>query len=379
MSVLEMLARAEHALRPSLSALPPKLATRLFSSGRTTFSKRFAQERPEQRFPEVKPVTAWDLTFRMPLWNAAGMFKYGEGYEVVSRQGAGAYVAGTTTSRPRTGNEKFGVRWPTVSYARSRSASNWMGLPNEGHAVVAKRLATLSKVEGCPIGASVSAEPLLEDSIAITELIDGMQLYAQAGVDYLELNESCPNVPGGHGGHGGHGSHGGPQLDDGLIARLERVSSQFLKKRMRRLPVVVKFSVDTNPKQLDDLLRMLIALEFDGIILGNTSTQYAHHRHGIHSQDRPLYDAFTSQFGGGLSGQILREDSLELATRAQEIVSQARPAHEFHVIRCGGINSADDLKASARHGVVLNQWYTGYYERFGVDGHDVYQKLSGVL
>lgn len=373
MSVLEVLARAEHALRPSLSALPPKLVTRLFSAGRTSFSKRFSAERPEQREPEFKPVKAWDLTFRSPIWNAAGMFKYGEGYEVVSRQGAGAYVAGTTTSRPRKGNEKSGVRWPTVSYARSHSASNWMGLPNEGHAVVAKRLAALTKVDGCPIGASVSAEPLLEDSVAITELIDGMQMYAQAGVDYLELNESCPNVPGGHAGHGG------PHLDDGLIARLERVSSQFLKKRMRRLPVVVKFSVDTNPKQLDDLIRMLIALEFDGIILGNTSTQYAHHRHGIHTQDRPLYDLFTTQFGGGLSGQILREDSLELATRAQEIISQARPPHEFHVIRCGGINSADDLKASARHGVVLNQWYTGYYERFGVDGHDVYQKLSGVL
>lgn len=373
MSVLEMLARAEHALRPSLSALPPKLVTRLFSAGRTTFSKRFSAERPEQRSPEFTPVKAWDLTFRSPIWNAAGMFKYGEGYEVVSRQGAGGYVAGTTTSRPRTGNEKSGVRWPTVSYARSHSASNWMGLPNEGHAVVAKRLAALTKTAGTPIGASVSSEPLLEESTAIAELIEGMQMYAQAGVDYLELNESCPNVPGGHGGHGG------PSLDDGLIARLERVSSHFLKKRMRRLPVVVKFSVDTNPKQLDDLIRMLVALDYDGIILGNTSTQYAHHRHGIHTQDRPLYDTFTSQFGGGLSGQILREDSLELATRAQEIVSQIKPSHEFHVIRCGGISSAEDLKASARHGVVLNQWYTGYYERFGVDGHDVYQKLSGVL
>lgn len=367
MSALEVLARLEHRLRPSLSALSPMVATRLFSTGRTVFAKRFANERPKQRTPEIDPVHAWGLTFRFPLWNAAGMFKYGEGYEVVSRQGAGAYVAGTTTSRARSGNVGKSIQWPAVSYARSHAASNWMGLPNEGHAVVAKRLASIEKAAGCPVGASVSSEPLLEETIAVAELIDGMHLYAEAGVDYIELNESCPNVPGGH---------GGPALDEGLICRLEAVSSNFLKKRIRRLPVVVKFSVDTNLKQLEDLLQMLVTLEFDGVILGNTSTQYAHHRHAIHSADRDLYDAFTGTFGGGLSGAVLREDSLELVTRASEILARMRPQHEFHIIRCGGINSADDLKASARHGVHLNQWYTGFYERFGVDGHDVYAALA---
>ncbi len=367
MSLLEVLARAEHALRPTLSALPPKLATRLFSAGRTAFSKRFAKELPAGREIRFEPTMAWGLKFQAPLWNAAGMFKSGEGYAVVSRQGAGAYVAGTTTSRPRTGNVLDGIRWPAAVYARSHSASNWMGLPNEGHAVVAQRLARLERVPGCPIGASVSAQQELDEATALQELIDGLVLYERAGVDYLELNESCPNV---------EGHAGGPVLDAGLLRRLHVIRDQFLRTRRRPLPVVVKFSTDTELSQVPELIRTLIELEFDGVILGNTSTRYAQHRTQIHPADLGVYDHFTQTFGGGLSGAVVKADALALATEAVRVVRSLEPHHEFHVIRCGGIASATDLLESQRAGILLNQWYTGYYEAFARHGHDLYESLS---
>ena len=367
MSLLESVARVEHALRPLITGMPPMLATRIFSYGRTQFLNRFALERPLPRTIEYPGITAWGLHFKMPIWNAAGMFKKGEGYEVVSAQGAGAYVAGTTTSRARSGNIGKGILWPTVAYPRSGAASNWMGLPNEGHAMVASRLSRIEKVAGCPIGASVASQPELVESDALRELVAGMQDYDRANVDFLELNESCPNVSSDHQGSG---------LDDSLIRRLEYVSTHFLRLRQRSLPVIVKFSVDTNHEQLEELLHILITLRFDGVILGNTSTHYAQKRSSIHVFERTLYDRFTTTFGGGLSGRIVNGDSLKLSALAVSILGRLSPSEEFHVIRCGGINDAEDLQESFNNGIIMNQWYTGYFDAFARHGHDVYADLE---
>ncbi len=370
MSSTELLARVEHRLRPLLSRLPPMLATRVFSKGRSYFIDKLSRELPDVRSVDHPGVDAWGIHFRLPIWNAAGMFKRGEAYDVVARQGAGAYVAGTTTSRARLGNSRHGIKGPTAAYANAMAASNWLGLPNEGHEVVAKRLSKLERVQGCPVGASVSAEPGLDETIALDELVQGMRHYQNAKVDYLELNESCPNVP-------SHG--GGSSLEQDLIRRLEYVSQHFLQQRPSPLPVVVKFSVDTEEDQLEDLLRLLIDLRFDGIILGNTSTRYAEFRDLFPPSEQRLFDRFSKEFGGGLSGAPLQDDSYRLSVRAQKIVEVLAPGQEFHVIRCGGLFDANDINKSASNGVVLHQWYTGYFDAFARYGHDVYVEISKSL
>ena len=236
MSTSEILSRLERQIRPLVNRLPMTVVTRVFSTGRTTFVNKLVKDRPKKRTIKHPGVDAWNLHFNLPIWNAAGMFKKGEGYEMVARQGAGAYVAGTTTSRPRTGNKRNGILWPSVPYAKSHAASNWLGLPNEGHRVVAHKLSGVEKIHGCPLGISVSTEPGLEESVALEELLTGLFLYYNAGVDYIEINESCPNVP---------GHKDGNLLSNDLIHRLEYISKHFLARRERPLPVVVKFSVDT--------------------------------------------------------------------------------------------------------------------------------------
>jgi len=204
----------------------------------------------------------------------------------------------------------------------------------------------------------------------LRELVAGMEDYDRAGVDYIELNESCPNVP-------SHAS--GSHLDAGLLDRLDYVSQHFLRTRKRSLPVVVKFSVDTNPDQLEDLLRSLVTLRFDGIILGNTSTGYLQKRQHIHRFERTLYDRFTTTFGGGLSGRMLNGDSLMLSSLAITLLATLRPEGEFNVIRCGGVGEAADIVQSHNNGILLNQWYTGYFEAFAHHGHDVYTDLAATL
>lgn len=370
MSLVESFARFDHVLRPWLLRLPPATVVRLLSQGRLTFLHRFVRDAPgKHTIAEARGIRLWDKDFRMPLWNAAGMFKKGEAYQLVARQGAGAYVAGTTTSRPREGNLRDGIRWPVATYPRSGAASNWMGLPNEGHAVVAARLATQDHIAGCPMVASVSAEPGLDETLALPELVEGIRQYEAAGVDIIELNESCPNVPG----------HHGPTLDDGLVRRLEYVREHVLLRRTRNMPVVVKFSTDTDVKQVEELVRLLVTLGYDGVILGNTSTQYQRIRERLHIDELRVFDYFTATFGGGVSGRPLKEASLALCVEARRVVDVIRPAQEFHVIRTGGVETADDVLASRRAGIVANQWFSGYFEAFGRHGHDLYTVLADRL
>lgn len=367
MSVLETLARLEHSFRPGLVRFPPKVAVKLFSIGRTVFSERFARQHVVRRAADLRGYDRGSGLLSAPLWNAAGMFKSGEGYHVVAAQGAGAYVAGTTTSQPRAGNVRDGVKWPVTAYPRSGSASNWLGLPNPGHAAVAARLSKLDRVPGCPIGASVSADPGMAENEALPALAQGMRQYIDAGVDYIELNESCPNVP-------GH-CHQGVALDDGLLRRLDYVTEHVLRRRERPLPVVVKFGTDTNPDQVTDLVKVLLDLGFDGIILGNTSTAYAARRSMIMPEELPVYDYFTSTFGGGLSGRVVKASSLELCIRARQALAEHGPHRPFDIIRCGGVETVDDLHESFDHGIILHQWYTGYYDAFARYGHDLYRRL----
>lgn len=366
MTALERVARIEHRLRPWVVKLPPGLATKIFSRGRTWFAHRLETEAPSHQSIVSEPVRAWNLTFRMPVWNAAGMFKEGGGFDAMFAQGAGALLVGTTTSEAREGNVRNGVQWPAVPYPESRSASNWMGLPNPGHIAVATRISRMPRETGFPIGASLAADPLMDEDLAMKGLLNGFNAYSLAKADYLELNESCPNVPGAH----------SADLDRGLMRRLEIVSEKFLKSRHRPLPVVVKISNDVADEQLPSLLQTLVELGYDGVVLGNTSTQYAELRRKIKSSETALYDSFTSTYGGGLSGAVLTQRSLQLVTQAARILSAMTVPQEFHIIRCGGVFTGSDVLASMEQGVVLHQWYTGYFEGFARYGHGVYQRLS---
>ncbi len=369
----EVLAGVESRLRPLLTRLPWPLAVRIYSAGRRRFVETFARHPPaESLAPEGLERTLWGLSFRSPIMNAAGMFKNGEGYEVVARQGAGAYLAGTTTHRPRRGNRRRGVAQPFAPYPRSGAASNWLGLPNVGHREVARRLERLERCPGCPVGASAAACP----GPAVGEqrqeqLVAGLERYLLAGVDFLEINESCPNTA------------EDPVGFEGMRARLSYVSEHFLAHRLadrqRALPVVVKLSCDTVPEDVARVVAELVDLGFDGVNFGNTSTAYGRHRGRLAAGEITLFDYFTRTFGGGVSGRPLKGDSLRLVEAAAEFLAVHPPGHEFHVIRTGGIEDAGDVRESLAAGASLCQWYSGYFEAFGREGHGVYRRLYSQL
>ena len=71
----------------------------------------------------------------------------------------------------------------------------------------------------------------------------------------------------------------------------------------------------------------------------------------------------------------MKEDSLKLCSEAVKYVNSKHLPQEFHVIRTGGIETAEDILESEKAGISLNQWFTGYWENFSKEGHELYKKL----
>ncbi len=357
----ETIARWEHKHRAFLMhRLSPKHATWVYSKGRQWFLKKLAAEYPEEIHPsQGLERKLWGISFRSPLGNAAGMWKNGEAYNVMVAQGAGAYLAGTTTANPRKGNKGL----PFLPYPLSGAASNWLGLPNEGDMSVGERLKAYQKVDGCPIGVSVMRSPDLKGQEQLDRLVRGMYGYMICGVDFIEVNESCPNTRETAG------------TKDEVRERLEYLRDHFLCVRDRRLPVIVKFASNTQEEQLPVILDMVLRCGFDGVNFGNTVTNYNDIRPMIHHAERGLFEYFVNHIGGGVSGRPLKEMSLRTAAAAVAYVRACGPDREFHVWRTGGIETGNDIIESEKAGISMNWWFTGYFNRFAEVGHRVYQTV----
>ncbi len=363
------LANWESKLRPLLTRFPPKTVVSRYSSGRLNFLAKLKDEIPQETYfpPEDLSRKLWGIRFRSPIMNAAGMFKNGECYEMVARQGAGGYIGGTGTWNPRRGNERGAIYLPFVPYPKSHSASNCLGLPNDGDETNSQRATQLERIAGTPVGWSVMGSPDLQGKEKLQHLVKGMRFYQEAGVDFLEINESCPNV---------HALVQDARYElIGIKLRLRDIKDRFLEERTRRLPVIVKFSTDTSVSHIPEILDILFDLGYDGVNFGNTSTDYAKRREEIDPTERKLYDFFTQTFGGGVSGRPLKESSLELASHAVEYLNAGPPPQEFHVIRTGGIETWKDIQESEQAGISLNQWFTGYHKNFSKHDHDLYREL----
>jgi len=354
----------EKFARPLISPLHPRTIISQYSQGRQKFLKAFEQDTPTTNFvPLDLSQELWGMNFITPLMNAAGMSKNGELYNHFCMQGAGGFLGGTSTWNRREGNTIKEIYLPFVTYPLSGAASNCLGLPNHGDLINSQRVASFQKVSDFPIGWSLMISPDIMPENQLLYLVRGMKLYQRAGVDFLELNESCPNTD---------------HSDEGLEKRLRYISENFLRERKRKIPVIIKFSIDTKKENIPYLLDTLFDLNFDGVNFGNTSKDYNAMRIRIHPREQKLFDYFTQNIGGGVSGAPLKEKSLEICACAVEYRNKANPPQEFHIIRTGGIDTVQDIIDSNNVGVSLNQWFSGYYHNFAKYGHNVYRNFFSI-
>lgn len=366
----ELIARFESSIYRGLLTLSPKTIVRLYAKGRLYFMAQLIKETPcPYRPDETLGKTLWNIRFRAPLFNAAGMFKNGEGYQLAAAQGAGAYLAGTTTSNPRVGNSRSGIHLPTIPYSYSKGSSNWLGLPNDGDSCIAQRLSEIKPIDGCPVGVSTMGDPSIPDlDLRLEKMISSLLKYHEvSSVSFIEVNESCPNT-----------EENRPGVDE-LQKRLAVIKDQFLDKRGRNLPVILKFSSDVDSSNMLAMVRLAIESGFDGINFGNTSTQYVRLRSSIEYRETALFDYFTSTFGGGVGGKPIYELSLHLIKEARKLIDSEKLDREFHLIATGGIFDAFDVHEMLTSGASLTQWYTGYFENFKRCGHHLYSDVFSTL
>lgn len=368
----QLIARLGLWLSPILNKLPEKLATEIYSNAKRYLMQRFYQQMVAKVMVSKQPRTLWGLKFNLPLMNSAGMFKNGEGYDIVANQGAGAYIGGTSTHNSQMGNTKFGIQHPFLSLPKSHLSLNCLGLPNLGDKYLSQVKITANKQKGCPIGWSLmrgSSYATIEQSME--KLLDSLWLYHdKPEIDFVEINESCPNVSF----HEDNDKSGLNLLKN----RLQYISDQFLSKRKRHLPVILKLSNDLDIQQLPQTLDLVFLYKFDGINLGNTSTNYTEIKLS-NTHEQRLFDYFTQNIGGGVGGKYLNQRSLKLCSTAVEYAKKINPGYEFHVIRSGGISNLQDIIDSNNAGISLNQWYTGYFENYIKYGDGLYAQIFNAI
>ena len=121
------------------------------------------------------------------------------------------------------------------------------------------------------MGASLAFDPgpALTEEQKLDGLIAGLKHYAEAGVDFLEINESCPNTEESATGHS--------ERDDlaHLESRLTQIRDRFLDRRGSSIPVLVKLSNDADPADVPRIVDLVSGLGFAGLNFGNTSPAYA--------------------------------------------------------------------------------------------------------
>ncbi len=347
-----MLARIDHRLRYFLSqSLSPAMYTKLYSATRSWYLKLLSKELITLHPSNYKPTSILGLNFRNDLGNAAGLDKDGSLLAFNYHMGAGFAIVGTVLNKPHTGNLIKSLPflpktnpWAPLPY--SNSCLNSMGLPSKGYQIALdsiKKFRDIYQATDFPIGISIMGHPLETGQ----EKIDGVCNVIKAvcnDVDFIEINESCPNVKG--------------HNNDGLNIRL----ASFVQARdlgSKHTPLLVKFGNVHNTKET---IKILDSNNIDGITAVNTQTNYEDLILKLNPKDKTLFNYYTKNHNGGLSGSIINQHSFKTITNIATEIKELKS--NLCLMHVGGITNNDDIQKS-RAIAPLRQWYTGYMGALG--------------
>ena len=275
------------------------------------------------------------LDFANPVALPAGFDKNGVAVEALAALGFGAIDVVPVSARPSAGNR---VRPRLHRLPADEGIAVFYGVPNDGAAVVAARLARV--LRSAPLGVSLvetnTGRPAGVDEV-IEELVDAARTLLPV-TDYLALNLNCPNSAGGF-------SH----FDD--PAHLHRLL-QALGGVDGLGPVFVRISPPADAAGIDAVLEALDPFAFVK---------------GLSFHD-PRFDV----------RRLLRTPAEELAAKRGSVSAPVALTHTQALVRewyrridrrrlaligVGGITSAEDAYRTIRLGASLVQVYTALVYR----------------
>ena len=248
-------------------------------------------------------VSLLGKTLPGPVIAASGTFGYGVEYGEIVDLG----VLGGVCSKGLTLNPKYGNEGERLLETPS-GLINSIGLQNPGvrHFIDNELPAMRAALAGTDTAILANL-----GGGCIEDYEEGCELLCRAGVDFVELNISCPNVK-----HGGIAYGVKPESAKEVVSRVRRVCSR---------PLIVKMS-----PQAEDIGRMAAACVeagADALSLVNTFQACAIDL----EKRRPVFNF------AGLSGPAVRPIALRMVWQAVGAVDGAVP-----VIGLGGIASGED-------------------------------------
>lgn len=276
------------------------------------------------------------LKFPNPIGLAAGFDKNATMAPVLSRMGFGYLEIGSITANPSTGNPKpRSFRLPA-----DRSLINRLGLNNDGVQTISRRLKNLDL--SIPVGINIAKthDPTITGEDAIRDYGYSFIILKEIA-DYITLNISCPNTTEGK-------TFEEPEALNALLEHLEIGKDSSLP------PVLVKFSVDLDDNQLDELVAICEDHAVDGYVATNTSSE----RDNLKTSTSKV-----EKIGrGGLSGKAIAKRSTDIIRKIHKITKG-----EKVIMGVGGISSGKDAIEKLKAGADLLQIYTALvYEGPGV-------------
>lgn len=403
-------AHADSLIRPIVAqVLPAPLFVAVYSAGRSYFINMLARAEFTEIDGTNRPTKAFGLVFRNDLGNAAGLDKDGSMLDFNYRIGAGFAIVGTVLARPHSGNlEVAQGRWnPMVPLPSSGGAMNSLGLPSKGVTAAVANIAAFRarrslppQVAECqrrdplaapaqpfPIGVSIMGHPHDVGDAKLAGILKCVRASLPVA-DFIEINESCPNVG---------TSHGASESEQrarirAIVAVRDayRAASAAEGRPRRRVPVLVKLgSIGADDAAVRHTLVFMEELGVDGVVALNTQTDHAAMSaalvDGGHSGDAALLAYFSGAHGGGVSGAPIA------AKARDQIAAAARIARECNLkiklVHVGGIATSEDVATSRAIGggygeaeasvVPLREWYTGYMRALGaVRKADIYKQMT---
>jgi dihydroorotate dehydrogenase len=276
-----------------------------------------------------KPRVVFGIEFKNALGLAAGLDKNAEYIDCLSKLGFGFIEVGTLTPRAQPGNPKPRL----FRLTNEEGIINRFGFNNVGidKAILNIKSSKFTGVLGINIGKNFDTP--IEDAIN-DYLICFRKAYQYAS--YIVINISSPNT------------QNLRKLQDesffeGLISRIKLEQEAQARKHKKYVPFLIKISPDGSMKEMDNIIKLLIKYNIDGIIATNTTL----------SRNEVSESKFKDQ-AGGLSGEPLRSRALKTQKYLYKGLKGKIP-----IIGVGGIMQAKDAVERMDEGAELIQIYSG--------------------
>ena len=329
----------ENIVRPVLFKMEPEQAhdrgrTALMAMGSMpmlcSMVRRYNQVR------EDKPVELFGLEFPNRVGLAAGMDKDGEFARATEALGFGFTEVGTVTPQAQPGNPRPRL----FRYPDKGALINRMGFNNKGaEAMLSSLTKTYPKGKrGIPVGVNIGKAKATPLDNAVDDYLSCFRTLADQA-DYFTVNISSPNT------QGLRDLQSATYLRE-LLGALQQENQGYAKKLgYKPHPLLLKIAPDLSFRQIDEIVEVLLDLDYSGIISTNTTIA------------RPA--GFPTQETGGLSGgDYLRK-------RSNEIINYIHRSTEgkLPIIGVGGIDSAEAAGEKIDAGASLVQIYTGWVYR----------------